>query len=105
MTKKLIVYEGMLCCSTGICGPEPDQALIQLTDDVKRLQAAFPEATIIRASLSFNAQSFLENPEVLALVKSNGTEILPITVLDGKILAKQRYLTFSEMEAALKSND
>jgi hypothetical protein len=101
MSKKLVIYEGMLCCSTGICGPEPNQALIQLSEDIKRLQAELPHENIIRASLSFNAQSFLEDPEVLKLVKEHGTDILPITVLDGKILAKQRYMTYDEMRAAL----
>jgi len=100
-SKKLIIYEGMLCCSTGICGPEPNKALIQLTDDVKRLQAEFPDEKIIRASLSFNAQAYLEEPEVLKLVKENGTDVLPITVLNGKILLKKRYMTYEEMRTAL----
>ena len=101
MSKKLIIYEGMLCCSTGICGPEPDKALIQLTEDVRRLQAEFPDEKIIRASMSFNAQAYLEEPEVLKLVKASGTDVLPITTLNGKILVKQRYMTYDEMRTAL----
>ncbi len=101
MSMKLTIYEGMLCCSTGICGPEPDKALIQLTEDVKRLQAEFPDAKVIRASMSFNAQAYLEEPEVLKLVKENGTDVLPITTLNGKILVKQRYMTYDEMRTAL----
>jgi len=100
-SKKLIIYEGMLCCSTGICGPEPNKALIQLTEDVKRLQAEFPDEKIIRASMSFNAQAYLEEPEVLKLVKAKGTDVLPITVLNGKILVKERYMTYEEMRTAL----
>ena len=101
MQKKLRIFEGMLCCSTGLCGPEPDQALIQLSEDVKKLQVEFPDESIIRASLSFNAKAFLDYPEVLKMVKDVGTSILPIIVLDGKILAKQRYMTYDEMRAAL----
>jgi len=101
MSKKLVIYEGMLCCSTGICGPEPNKALIQLSEDVKRLQAEFPDDSITRISMSFNAQVFLQNPEVLGLLKQQGTDILPITALDGKIIAKQRYMTYDEMRAAL----
>jgi len=100
-SKRLIIYEGMLCCSTGICGPEPNKALIQLTEDVKRLQAEFPDEKIIRASMSFNAQAYLEEPEVLKLVKANGTDVLPITVLNGKILVRERYMTYEEMRTAL----
>ena len=101
MPKGLIIFEGMLCCSTGICGPEPDKALIQLSEDVKKLHNDFPNNIITRVSLSFNAKVFLENPEVLKMVKDHGTNILPITVLDGKILAKQRYMTYEEMREAL----
>ncbi len=101
MPKKLIIFEGMLCCSTGICGPEPDKALIQLNEDVKKLVSEFPNESIARASLSFNAKVFLDYPEVLKLVKEKGTGILPITVLDGKILAKQTYMSYEEMKEAL----
>jgi hypothetical protein len=101
MQKKLIIFEGMLCCSSGLCGPEPNQDLVQLSEDVKKLQAEFPEESIIRASLSFNANAFLDYPDVLKMVKDDGTDILPITILDGKILAKQRYMTHDEMRAAL----
>jgi hypothetical protein len=34
-------------------------------------------------------------------VKVNGTDVLPITVLNGKILVKERYLTYEEMRTAL----
>jgi hypothetical protein len=102
MSNKLIIYEGMLCCSTGICGPEPDKALIQLSEDVKRLQAEFPDESITRVSMSFNAQVFLQSPDILELLKKQGTEILPITTMNGKILVKQRYMTYDEMKAALK---
>jgi hypothetical protein len=101
MQKKLIIFEGMLCCSTGLCGPEPDQTLIQLSEDVKKLQVEFPRESIIRASLSYSATAFIEHPEVLKMVKDSGTGILPITVIDGKVLAKQRYMTHDEMRAAL----
>jgi len=102
MSNKLIIYEGMLCCSTGICGPEPNQALIQLSEDVKRLQAEFPDESITRVSMSFNAQMFLQSPDILELLKKQGTEILPISTLNGKILVEQRYMTYDEMKAALK---
>lgn len=102
MSNKLTIYEGMLCCSTGICGPEPDKSLIQLSEDVKRLQAEFSDESITRVSMSFNAQMFLQNPDILEMLKKQGTEILPITTLNGRILVKQRYMTYDEMRAALK---
>ncbi len=99
--KRLLIFEGALCCSTGVCGPDPDKALIQLNEDVKRLKAEFPRDSITRASLSFSAAAFLENPEILALVNEQGTGVLPVTTLDGKVLATRRYMSYEEMSAAL----
>ena len=32
----LIIYEGAMCCSTGICGPEPDKELIEFNETLKK---------------------------------------------------------------------
>jgi hypothetical protein len=101
---ELIIYEGALCCSTGICGPEPDKSLIELNEALRKSQGDFKNLKIIRASLSHNAQAFLENEEVLRLVKEKGTEILPITVLNGRIISKQRYMKYDEMKEEIVNN-
>lgn len=101
MTKNLTIFEGAMCCSTGLCSPEPDQELIQLNEDLKTLKAEFPEDSIARVSMSFNPGAFLEQPEVLKEVNEKGVVILPITAIDGKIIARQKYMTYDEMKAAL----
>jgi hypothetical protein len=95
---ELWIFEGPICCSTGICGPEPDKVLIELNDAVKKLQVEFADVVITRASLSFNSEAFLQNNEVLALVKKHGTGILPITVFNGKIVSKKKYLKYDELK-------
>jgi len=97
----LIIFEGPMCCSTGMCGPDPDKVLIELNNAVKKLQEEFPDAEIIRASLSFNSQAFLENKEVLTLMKKHGASILPITVFNGKIVSKKKYLKYDEMKTLI----
>jgi hypothetical protein len=97
-----MIFEGPICCSTGICGPEPDKVLIELNDAVKKLQGEFPETVITRASLSFNSEAFLENKEVLGLVKKHGTSILPITVFNGKIVSKKKYMKYMEMKKLIQ---
>ncbi len=100
---ELIIYEGALCCSTGVCGPEPDQNLIAFSETVKRLQNKYGERlTIMRASLTFNSLIFMAHPEIARLVKENGAEILPVTTINGEIIASQKYLKYEELNAAIE---
>jgi sugar phosphate isomerase/epimerase len=45
---------------------------------------------------------FLEKNEIIELVKEHGPDILPITTLNGNIIAKQSYLTYEELKKFLK---
>lgn len=94
----LIIYEGAMCCATGVCGPEPDQKLIEFNEALKRLKNEYVDLNIIRAGILFNALLFQSNGDVLKMVKEHGQEILPITTINGKIIAKQKYMSFSEMK-------
>ncbi|HIH02916.1 MAG TPA: arsenite efflux transporter metallochaperone ArsD [Methanoregulaceae archaeon] len=102
MTKDtMIIFEGALCCSTGICGPEPNKALIELNENLKRLKSERPDVEITRASLTFNLETFLENNDVLEMVKAQGPDILPVTTLNGKVVTERRYPTYEEFLALL----
>ncbi|MEN6341682.1 MAG: arsenite efflux transporter metallochaperone ArsD [Methanospirillum sp.] len=102
MTKDtIIIFEGALCCSTGICGPEPNKALIDLNENLKRLKTERPDVEITRASLTFNIDTFLENSAILDMVKAQGPDILPVTTLNGKVVAERRYPTYEEFQALL----
>ena len=100
---ELIVFEGAMCCSTGVCGPEPDQKLIAFNEAIKRLQSEYGEKlSIMRASLTFNSLIFLSHKEIAKQVKEGGPEVLPITTINGEMIAGQRYLTYEEMKAAVE---
>ncbi|NJD75684.1 MAG: arsenite efflux transporter metallochaperone ArsD [Candidatus Methanoperedens sp.] len=100
----LIIYEGAMCCSTGVCGPEPNKELIEFNETLEKIRRDFKELKTIRASLSFNLNMFLENEEISQLVKENGQGILPITTINGKIIAKQKYLTYAELKKEIENN-
>lgn len=100
---ELIIYEGAMCCSTGVCGPEPDQELIGLNETIKKLQVEYNgQLNIIRASLAFNSLMFFTNKEVFQMVKDNGQEILPITAINGEIVARHKYLKYDEIKKLLE---
>ncbi len=97
----IIIFEGALCCSTGICGPEPDKALIDLNENLKRLKVEHPDVEFTRASLTFNIDTFLENSQILDMVKAQGPDILPVTTFNGKVIAERRYPTYEEFQGLL----
>ena len=97
----LIIYEGAMCCSAGVCGPEPDEELIEFNETLKKIQKEFRELNVIRASMSFNINMFLENKNIFQLVKDKGPNILPITTLNEKIVSKQKYLKYDEFKKIL----
>ena len=100
----LIIYEGVMCCSTGVCGPEPDKELIEFNETLKKISKEFDNLKITRASLSFDVKMFLENKEIFQLVKEHGKEILPITTINGKIIAKKTYLKFNGLKEEIVKN-
>jgi len=55
----IVIYEGAMCCSTGVCGPEPDKTLIAFNEALKRIQTEHKDLRITRVSLSFNTEAFL----------------------------------------------
>lgn len=34
---KVLIYDPALCCSTGLCGPEPDPAQIAVNETIMKL--------------------------------------------------------------------
>lgn len=102
MNDTIIVFEGALCCSTGICGPEPDKILIEFNETLKKLKQEYPDLIVERASLTFNIDKFLENATILDLVKEHGPGILPITTINGKIVREKGYPDYESFLKLIK---
>jgi hypothetical protein len=98
------LYEEAMCCSTGVCGPDPDDELVELSAALDQLEEEFEDAEISRANMQHNIDQFLNTQEIYDLVQENGPEILPITTVDGEIVAKEAYLSYDELAAELRAN-
>jgi arsenite-transporting ATPase len=75
------VFEPALCCNTGVCGPDVDQALVTFTADLNHLQSL--GADIERHNLANDPLVFAENDTVRRLLEVAGSEGLPLTLVDG----------------------
>jgi glutaredoxin len=100
----LVIYEGAMCCSTGVCGPEPDKELIEFNETLKKIKTEFADVDITRASISFDAKMFLENKEIFQLIKEEGQKPLPVICINGRIISKQKYLKLNELREELEKN-
>ena len=89
-TKTVIeVYDPAMCCSTGVCGPDVDDALADFANDVKWLKSQGVE--VQRFNLGQEPEAFKTNAEVLARLKKEGTAVLPIILVNGEMVSEGGY--------------
>ncbi len=93
--KKLQVFDPALCCSTGVCGTEVDQALVNFSADVDWLKHAGGQ--IERFNLAQQPMDFVNNAVAKAFLERSGAEGLPLILVDGEIAMAGRYPTRSEL--------
>ncbi|MGL5693949.1 MAG: arsenite efflux transporter metallochaperone ArsD [Peptostreptococcaceae bacterium] len=99
---RIEIFEPTMCCSTGICGPSVDEKLVRISEDIETLKNEFEGITIERYQPQTHSMKFMANMEVGKLVRENGQKILPITVLDGKVIKSGAYPTLDELKSNLR---
>lgn len=83
------VFEPALCCNTGVCGPDVDQALVDFTADLNHLQAQGID--IARHNLANDPTAFATDETVRSFLQVAGSEGLPLTLVDGVTVATGTY--------------
>ncbi len=101
--KKLAIFEGAMCCDSGVCGAEPDVILVEFSDTLKKLKSDYPELVIQRANMSHSLDVFRQNMDVLMMVKNKGIGIMPLIMIDGVVFSQQRYPKYDELKKALEA--
>ena len=95
MMKNLQVFDPALCCSTGVCGADVDQALVDFSADVDWLKHA--GGHIERFNLAQQPMAFADSAVVKGFLERSGAEGLPLILLDGEIAMAGRYPTRKEV--------
>lgn len=89
-TKTLIeVFDPAMCCSTGVCGPDVDDSLADFANDVKWMKAQGIDVN--RFNLGQEPEVFKSNPIVLSKLQKEGSEVLPIIMINGEIVSQGGY--------------
>lgn len=93
--KTIQVFDPALCCSTGVCGADVDEALVHFSADVDwaRQQGAHIE----RFNLAQQPLVFAENPVVKGFLTRSGQEALPLILVEGEVALAGRYPNRSEL--------
>lgn len=93
--KSVQVFDPALCCSSGVCGTDVDQKLVDFSADID--WAKQNGAQIERFNLAQQPMAFAENAVVKGLLERSGESALPITLIDGELALAGRYPTRDEL--------
>ena len=95
------IFDPPLCCPTGLCGPVLDTTLVDVNEAILALQAE--GRTVARHMMTAEPQAFLRNRQVYELINRRQLEVLPITVVRGRIVKTDGYPTLEELREALRT--
>lgn len=88
-----------MCCPTGICGPDVDDELMELNEVLLGLEEKGVEVN--RYLLNQQPQAFMKYEPIEEIIKNEGTDGLPATLVDGDLLKKGDFPTREELEQKL----
>jgi arsenite methyltransferase len=86
---RLQVYDPAMCCSTGVCGPDVDPALVRFAANLKWLQEQGVQ--VERFNLTQSPMAFVENELVKQALTEKGEAALPMLLTDGRVSSMGRY--------------
>ncbi|TFC81969.1 arsenite efflux transporter metallochaperone ArsD [Cryobacterium cheniae] len=89
------IFEPGLCCGTGICGVDVDQALVSFSADLDFTRANGGD--VARFNLAQEPLAFVENEVARRFLHTVGQEGLPVTLVGGATVLTGRYPTRAEL--------
>jgi hypothetical protein len=96
------IFDPPMCCPTGMCGPTIDQTLLDVNEMILTLQTE--GVSVARYQMTSHPYAFLNNSEVMRMVRERQMAALPITAVNGKVVKTSFYPNLAEIKAALNGN-
>ena len=94
---KIEVFEPALCCATGVCGEDVDQALVTFSADMDFVRSR--GGTVTRYNLASEPQAFADNEAVKAFLHLSGSAGLPLILVDRVTAMTGRYPDRAQLAA------
>jgi len=95
MANKLEIFDPPMCCSTGICGPNPDPVLPRFASDLHWLESQ--GVRVERYNLAQEPQAFAASETVKASLVEYGNDCLPLILANGSVVSRGSYPTRKEL--------
>jgi hypothetical protein len=92
---KIEVFDPPMCCSTGVCGPSVDPALVRFASDLHWL--ATQRIIVERYNLAQQPQAFAASEVVKTALRQDGNTCLPLILLNGAVISKGCYPSRDEL--------
>lgn len=83
------IYDSALCCPTGLCGVNIDPELMRIAVTVETLKQK--GIIIERFNLRDHPDVYINTKNINDALVVEGSEIFPISTLDGEIVVKKEY--------------
>jgi arsenite-transporting ATPase len=84
-----------MCCSSGVCGSDPDATLIAFTADCAAITGN--GISITRHNLASEPENFVANSQVRNALDCIGSQALPIVQVDGQTVLTGTYPTRDQL--------
>jgi hypothetical protein len=101
-TAVIELFDPPMCCPTGLCGPALDQTLLDVSEMIMTLEAE--GAPVERYQMTSHPHKFMQNNDVMRLVREQQMAALPITAVHGQVIKVGAYPTLAELRAALNGS-
>lgn len=96
---KLTIFEPAMCCETGLCGVGVDPELLRISTITNTLKKQGIE--VERYNLSSAPNVFVQNKQINEILNKEGIKVLPVTMVNDKIIKKSTYPTNEELMTIL----
>ncbi|MCC9597146.1 MULTISPECIES: arsenite efflux transporter metallochaperone ArsD [unclassified Rubrivivax] len=89
------VFDPAMCCSSGVCGADVDEAVMAFAADFAWAREA--GARIERFNLAQQPTAFAANTAVAGFLQRSGSQALPLILVDGEVALAGRYPNRDEL--------
>ena len=101
------IYDPSLCCSSGVCGEDVDQSLVDISatlvnakaEGIELVNAKAEGIEVVRHNLANAPLDFAAEPAVKRLLTDEGSDALPAIVVNGRLVLSGRYPSIDELRA------
>lgn len=92
---KVEIFDPVMCCSTGVCGPSVDPELTRVASAVYSLEKKGFD--IKRYNLANEPNAFAENSEITQILNEKGPDALPVILINNQVKKVGEYPTNKEL--------